>query len=245
MYAYKGDFITESIKHWGATTRCEMAMVLSLLSSGDTVIDVGAHIGSYSLAFATKVGSQGKVFAFEGLPMHFEVLQRNIALNNLTRTITAQSAVISDRSENYKFLLNLQNTGDCMFLPQNDLSRTTFQGLTLDEWYVKNQPGKVRLIKTDTEGMELAVLKGARQLICQQRPIIYCEIHTQHLREHATNPEQVGNYLRELGYLFYRNICDRDAAHDNFIVQRFEKMEEARVFFDLLAVHADEAVSLG
>ena len=64
-------------------------------NQGDTVIDVGAHAGRYSIISSMKVGNTGRVIAIEPDPQMFLLLKRNLALNNLNNVMTLNCAVYS------------------------------------------------------------------------------------------------------------------------------------------------------
>ena len=61
-------------------------------SKGDCVIDVGAHIGLYTIIGSKRVGSDGRVIAIEAYPENFELLKKNAKLNNLENTIVLNYA---------------------------------------------------------------------------------------------------------------------------------------------------------
>src|SRR5215216_2460824 len=63
--------------------------------NGDIVIDVGAHIGPYTLKASKLVGLNGKVVAIEAAPDNFDILNRNIQLNKLTNVIALNYAAYS------------------------------------------------------------------------------------------------------------------------------------------------------
>lgn len=60
------------------------------IKKGDTVLDLGAHIGYYTLLAAKLVGEKGKVFAFEPEPTNFALLKKNIKINNYQNVIPVQ-----------------------------------------------------------------------------------------------------------------------------------------------------------
>ena len=68
------------------------------ISKGDIVVDVGAHIGTHTLTFARIVGDKGTVFAFEPDPRNFEILRKNIKINNY-QNVTLVNKVVSDKDE--------------------------------------------------------------------------------------------------------------------------------------------------
>ena len=77
FYVFKNDLITKEIKKCGAHSRNELAMILSFIQPGDIVLDIGAHIGTFSVPIASKVGINGHVYAFEGCTSTFSALQKN------------------------------------------------------------------------------------------------------------------------------------------------------------------------
>ena len=67
--------------------------VKNAVFSGQTIIDVGASIGIYTIFFAKMVGEKGKVYAFEPEPNNFELLKKNIAINGFKNVILENKAV--------------------------------------------------------------------------------------------------------------------------------------------------------
>ena len=67
---------------------------------GDIVVDVGAHIGRYTIISSKRIGQSGKVIAIEPHPSNFEMLNRNIKLNGLTNVIPLNYAVNSKETKN-------------------------------------------------------------------------------------------------------------------------------------------------
>src|SRR4030042_4007070 len=81
-----------------------------LAKEGDTVVDIGAHIGYYTLLAARIVGDTGKVYAFEPDPANHDVLVGNIKLNGFQNVVTVRKA-ISDKNGQIELYLNEKNTG--------------------------------------------------------------------------------------------------------------------------------------
>src|ERR687890_785571 len=71
---------------------------------GDVVVDIGAHIGPYTIIASKRVGHNGKVVAIEADPDNFDILTRNIHLNKITNVIALNYAVYS-REEKIKLYL--------------------------------------------------------------------------------------------------------------------------------------------
>lgn len=89
--------IGEALQRYGEWNENELGFLLSLLPRDRVVVDVGAHVGSYTAAFACHVGGSGRVFAFEPQPAIFRLLERNLRQNRLGN-VTALDAAAGDRS---------------------------------------------------------------------------------------------------------------------------------------------------
>ena len=99
MYFFAGDpIIGASLKEYGEWAQAEIDLLLDLIEPGSVVIDVGAFIGTHTLAFASQVGAHGQVYSFEPQPDHFQLLQRNVAENGLTN-VKLFSLGLSDGNE--------------------------------------------------------------------------------------------------------------------------------------------------
>ena len=87
---------------------------------GDVVIDIGAHIGRYTIIGAKRVGANGKVVAIEANPSNFEMLNRNIKLNQLTNILSLNNAVYS------------KETKIKLYLPGEELGHTIYNTVMSD-----------------------------------------------------------------------------------------------------------------
>lgn len=136
---------------------------------GDVVLDIGAHHGGYAI----KAAKQGAtVIAFEPEPSNFELLSSNIAANHLTN-VKPVNIAISDRNGTVTLFLH-RNSGCCTTV--KEILRPEEYGRWHNGRYVE-VPCKTLdsacagidlsrgLIKIDVEAAELAVLRGADQIL--------------------------------------------------------------------------------
>ena len=172
MKGHINDIATELLfrgVHEPATTR----IFKKILNTGDIVVDVGANIGYFTLLAAQLVGWKGKVFAFEPALDNIKALRENIELNKLENVRTFPVALGSYNSSDFETLYT------CSREPaRHSLVRTKEHDgkelvavTTLDNILAVDMQ-QVRLLKTDTEGNELAVLRGARQTILSSKDIV-------------------------------------------------------------------------
>jgi FkbM family methyltransferase len=154
---------------------------------GDIVVDIGAHIGLYTIIASKRVGFNGRVVAIEADPGNFNILNRNIQLNNSANVIALKYAVYSKEEENLK--LFLPNPGESTFTKYNTImsdraqSKENFvevKANTLDYLLQSNgiKQEEVNWIKIDVEGAEYEVLKGAKDILSKSTDIsLLIEIH--------------------------------------------------------------------
>ena len=162
-----------------------LAQVIQLLGTDLTVLDIGANFGAFTLAFAQRVGAQGKVHAFEPQRVLFHMLAGSVALNSLTNVFCHHLA-LGDREGRVEIpqfdYSQPLNFGSIEFTAEQREPLTQRRGHdpTRAE-YVALMPvdrlalPQVHLMKIDAEGMELQVLAGAADTLRRCRPVLYVE----------------------------------------------------------------------
>jgi FkbM family methyltransferase len=152
---------------------------------GDIVIDIGAHIGLYTIISSKRVGANGKVVAIEADPSNFEMLNSNIKLNQLTNVTPLNYAAYSKETKIKLYL----PSGESGFTKYNTImpnwinTQEKFVEVnanTLDYLLQLNEirQEEVNWIKIDVEGAEFEVLKGATNVLSKSKDIaILMELH--------------------------------------------------------------------
>lgn len=159
--------------YWLGTYELEKQKLFEeMVKKGDTIFDIGAQAGFYSLLAAELTGEKGKVFAFEPAPVNAAYLKRHIDLNKY-KNIFVYEAAVSDRSGFISFEL-----GENRFTGRISASGgLKVPCVSLDDLVEKGDLPAPDVLKIDVEGAELAVLKGASALIKKYRPGIFLSIH--------------------------------------------------------------------
>lgn len=173
--ASKDSVIGRSLKVYGEWAEPEIDAYSALLSDGETIIDVGANIGTHSVALASRF-PHSEIVAFEPQPFAYSLLVANAlaarAGNIYPRNCgCAESRRIVEVSVDYEAVD--WNIGGFRLNETEQRDATPVLLLDLD-----SQPfnRRVQFIKIDVEGMEEAVLSGARGLLARDRPLIYFEV---------------------------------------------------------------------
>jgi FkbM family methyltransferase len=137
----------------------------------DVVIDAGAHYGFYSLLASKFVGSKGLVLSFEPAPQNYRRLLMNIRINNACN-VKAFKMALGDINGNAKlFLSKASGTHSIMPRLSKEYENTIYVKMRkIDSIVQELGIEKIDLIKIDTEGAELMILKGARQTLTRFKP---------------------------------------------------------------------------
>lgn len=138
-------------------------------------IDVGANIGKYTMYLARKLGKVGKVISIEPEPSNFSVLKKNISLNKLDNVKAFNYACFS-KNTSLDFFVEKEGGGlHSIYKKDHHLKKMTVKAKTLDQIVREAKVTRVDLIKIDTEGAELQVILGAKQILKKFKPAIVLE----------------------------------------------------------------------
>jgi FkbM family methyltransferase len=175
---------------------------------GDTVIDIGANVGFYTLLAARLVGSSGRVYAFEPEPRNFEILCRNISLNAYSHVTPRRCAVWRRDGQVNLYLSNDRDTGAHTLRARHAMKYFDSEEggnfaevdcVTLDA--VLDKSMHVDVIKMDIEGAEAGALEGmSRTIRNSQRLKIFTEFYPRAVREMGDSPELFLANLMEYGF---------------------------------------------
>jgi len=196
---------------------------LSLPKDG-VVFDIGANFGAMTLRFARLVPF-GRVYAFEPTFYAFDRLTKNIALNPvLAKRITAvQSFVSSDLCDRavqqvYASWKVGGADGEKGHKIHGGLKKSV-QGVpavSIDQFCLQQDLHRADLIKIDTDGYEMEVLKGARRLIEKFRPAVIFEIGLYLLDEAGICFDDYLEFFYPLGYRLYDSKNGRSITEQNY-----------------------------
>ena len=156
----------------------------NLLKPGNTVIDIGANVGYYTLLAGRCVGDTGKVISFEPSTHIYKQLLNNIALNS-NMNIEAKQYAISDSVGLVDFYYagdNIQGNSSIM-ASHGGKKMETVKTISFDEIAEMLPLGEINLIKIDVEGAEALVLKTLEKYLSQLNPkcVIFLEISPENI----------------------------------------------------------------
>ena len=178
-------------------------MFQSLLKPGMVAVDIGAHVGYYTILAARHVGPTGKVYAFEPDPDNYTTLLKNIALNGY-RNVHAVKKAVSNLVGDAELHLSATINGNHSLYCHGMAERGTLpvETTTLDSMLCEQGWPQIDLVKIDVEGGEVAVLDGMAELLNKSPNLdLILEFMPVFLRNAGVAPRQ---FLDKLISLFPR-----------------------------------------
>ena len=176
-----------------------------VVKPGDYCIDVGAHIGFFTLLLSRLVGETGHVLAFEPGTNNLPKLKHNIAINKISNVELIEFAAWNEFAQ-VLFYINADSSGgnalwDPGEYPGNDLSARVVQSYAVKALCVDEFAFPSKLIKIDVEGAEQCVLEGLRFALSNATPsFIIVEIGPFGLARLGCSTESMRSYMRSFGY---------------------------------------------
>jgi FkbM family methyltransferase len=173
---------------------------------GDTFVDVGANFGHYTLLGSSRVGSTGKVFAFEPSPHASKVVQDTITDSGISNVVLVKAAVGKTSGRGVLHIPN-NNTlhspsilfSDAKFVP------IQISVVSLDAFEAFEHVRHIKLVKMDVEGYEPDVLSGMLGLIKAGKvENIFCEFNSGWLQRNSTTPEQLQRRFLDSGFRIHK-----------------------------------------
>jgi FkbM family methyltransferase len=187
------------------------------VKAGDICMDVGANMGSLSLAMAKQTGPAGKVYSFEPGPVLAGRFRRNLELNPKFKNVIILSEIgLSDKPGRLFYNEDAQNRGNGGLL---GTSGQSVEVITVDEFARRTGLERLNFVKIDVEGMELEVLKGGLETWKRFHPVLFFET-IQEFEAHLKKPifQEIETMLKDIGYCLYKYVEGRlvPAASSDF-----------------------------
>eukprot|EP00746_Dinoflagellata_sp_MGD_P009582 gnl/MRDRNA2_/MRDRNA2_119513_c0_seq1.p1 gnl/MRDRNA2_/MRDRNA2_119513_c0~~gnl/MRDRNA2_/MRDRNA2_119513_c0_seq1.p1 ORF type:complete len:516 (+),score=70.46 gnl/MRDRNA2_/MRDRNA2_119513_c0_seq1:140-1687(+) len=216
--------VSNAVRITGTWDTEELRLLKALARPGDTFLDIGCHVGTYTVPLAMHVGPHGAVHSFEPFRLLFQLLNANVAINGLSNVFTHPFALgerVEMRRVRSPSLVKASNVGATRVVDQGPPQWSSanvhqYDGeedvriVTLDDFALD----RVDILKVDVEGMLYPMLKGASKTIERHRPFLVVE----HTGEAPPRLREAWDYL-----------CTHvSKLHDLWCCAPSEKMEQVR-----------------
>ncbi|MFA5797275.1 MAG: FkbM family methyltransferase [Candidatus Woesearchaeota archaeon] len=166
------------------------------IHENDTVIDIGAHIGSFTL-YAARFANKGKIYSFEPLPENYSILIKNIRRNNIKNIATYKMAISRHTGTSYLHLYDGVHTGSSSLYERNSNKKIQIKTITLEKFIIENGIKQIDFIKMDCEGAEYEILFNTPEKILRMIKKISMEYHDS-INRHKHN--ELMTFFRKKGF---------------------------------------------
>lgn len=192
-----------------------VGILTEMLQPGDTFVDVGAHIGWFTLLGAKIVGPFGRVLSVEPNIANYRRLKKHLNINGLNGSVRTHRAALYSKAKKAKLYLNADNDGGHALWPTWNVPFNVksakkrkvveVKAVTLDDLCKSENISKIKLVKIDTEGCEGEILKGASGLLSnKQIQHIVMEVNIFGLSQMNTSKEEIIEFMDDYGYDYTR-----------------------------------------
>jgi FkbM family methyltransferase len=238
----KQDTLSSSLYYYGKYEPFETSLFQSLIKKGNIVVDIGAHIGYYSLLASNLVGKTGKVFAFEPDPGNIRLLRQNITSNKLTNVRVIGKAA-TNTNKWFKFYISGDNKGDNRLFPYNQADKCiSVKGITLDSYFPISR-NRIDLVKIDVQGGEVKVLQGMSKVLkTNPHIILMLEFWPYGFAQNGTSAKQLLDLLCFNHFLLY-NLGRNEARQTlksvtaNFLLSHYNP-KNLKAMTNILCAHS-------
>ncbi len=181
---------------------------LQFIDANSVIIDAGANIGNHSLFFG-KFCRAEKIYSFEPQRNVFEILKKNIDLNQIDN-VTLHNCALGEAC-GFSEISNAQSTklGEVSYKPCNDEKCNSINTISVDSLLLK----RLDFMKIDVEGAQLSVLKGASRTIDEFHPLVWIEMNQAASPESYSRENEVElptKFLQSKGYVLKTKMGPND-----------------------------------
>src|SRR5918995_684880 len=184
----------------------DYVVIKRLVQPGEVVVDLGAHVGACTKFLSDLVGETGTVYSVEPFPLNFEILQLNVQKLGLSNVRLMNCAVSQVSGKLMMEVPTFAQFGesfyDARLIPAgatSSLRQAAVDVETVDA-LLADRPRPISFIKCDVEGQELQTLRGARNVIGTDLPMLMLEVSLMDQETH----QEVRELLASYGY---REFC--------------------------------------
>lgn len=230
IHQAQDEFISGDLARSGVWEPFESKIFTRLCQPGSRILDLGANIGWYSLLAARQIGENGRVIAFEPDERNASLLRVNVALGDRDACIEIHQAAVGDQAGQLSLYRSNTNLGDHRLFQDSearDSSQVTVT--TLDAFFAERDEPLPDLVKSDTQGSEARIFRGAADLLAQGwRPVWILEFWPFGLTRSGDDPVTFWRQLDTLGYLTFEV-----AEHNPVLILLTEERLQQRLLEDL------------
>lgn len=196
------------VLRWTGGGSLEKKVYLSLIREGDTVFDIGANLGHFTLLFSDLVGRRGEVHAFEPVPPTFAQLRHAVETDQRYDNVFLNQAACSAQEGAVAIQMpgddcgqaSLQSHQEGSWRTSRSITRFETMAVRLDNYARGGSPGRMDFVKCDVEGAELPALQGMEDRLRQCQPLLFLEVFAKWTESFGYRPTDLVDFLQAVGY---------------------------------------------
>jgi FkbM family methyltransferase len=229
-YRFDYVFALGEYRNFGKRHNSGFRKWLEICKGKETVFDIGAHIGLYSIPASSRLKRGGDIYAFEPSAANRAYLEKHIDYNRVGNIRIVPDLVGERSCDDADFYEGRGTSPMNSIIKSNKTenhSRISKRQVSVDE-FCRNNGVSPQVIKIDVEGAELNVLKGAGMTLEKSKPVVFLSIHPGRLGLLGQSVEDLRGFIKRAGYKIY----DTDGAeadsflHNEYILSPEEAPEE-------------------
>tara|TARA_B100001093_G_scaffold488005_1_gene524809 strand:- start:524 stop:1333 length:810 start_codon:yes stop_codon:yes gene_type:complete len=212
-------FLFSNFENWSSKHNSQFDIAIDLCKEKKIIIDVGAHIGLFSLCAARNSENNSKIFAFEPAKLNYSFLENHIKRNNFQNKIISFKLLLGNNYEITELFTEDEVSGKNSISNYNQKFQNSekIEQTTID-FFCKDKNIIPEIIKIDAEGAELDILKGSINILKSYHPIIFLSVHPKILSYKKQTTDELFNLLKNLNYkVFDKN----DMETDEFLLDEY------------------------
>jgi methyltransferase, FkbM family len=151
-------------------------------SNANIIFDVGANLGNHTLYWADRLKCE-RIFSFEPYKPTFDILKRNIVVNNLPNVTAVNKGVGKEKGVAGVAFFDESNLGSTTLKYMQNSDDNSMEMIDLDSFVIENNIGNIDFIKIDVESFELQVLDGMKNILTTMKPDIWIEVGSETFNE--------------------------------------------------------------
>ncbi len=217
-------------------------LIRQLAKGAGTFIDVGAHYGFYSVLVG-KSNPDTKIYAFEPIPENFEVLRRNLDLNNISADIAMQTVSNVEGTFNFQVSEQSSQSGFIANPDEKIIKTIEVESVSLDHHFPSSLEGSI-LVKIDTEGHEFKVLQGMEKFIQNNNVSLLIKFNPNCLQVNDIDPQAFLEYIDYIGFDIFV-VQDVEMKYIKFMESStWQSITGERTYRNLYCVKKEKSLNL-
>lgn len=170
------------------------------IKRGNSVLDIGASNGYYTLLFSYLVGNSGSVYSYEPQTQAFNRMLKNLSKNEIKNVKAYKLAIGEAKDEMDLHLSDVEDGGSSLVSLENSIGTEKVRVVTLDSLIAEI---RADVLKLDVEGWEINILKGGKKFINVNKPKIILEYNLGLQILAGFRPRNLFDLLANIGYNTY------------------------------------------